>query len=142
MSTTDFVIGLVCGAVVLFAVQFIWHRLAGNALAKKYGDFATEAASLLEETKTLASEVETARRQRDEHFAAIEGIIAERDKWKNLYFQQASEHSNAQQLLMEQTMKIARQYKRETKKDFRLNPAIEALVTEFSGRHPRAASDG
>ena len=77
-------------------------------------------------------------RKKDEYFAAIEGIVGERDRWRKLYYDEALFHSNAQQLLLRELHRLAAGYQRVTGKRAPLSATVARVISEYEEAHPTA----
>ncbi len=77
-------------------------------------------------TDEALSQLENERRRYAEVFATIEGIVKERDKWRELYDKQGREYGAAQSLLVEQNDRLARIAIRHGAK-IKLHPVLSAL---------------
>lgn len=77
-------------------------------------------------TDEALGELEVERRRYKEVFDTIQGIVGERDKWRELYDKQGREYGAAQALLVEQNDRLARIAIRHGAK-IKLHPVLAAL---------------
>lgn len=148
---------LLCG---FFGCFMLWLR-ARRALRKTASALDATAPLLAEaqiEIQQLRTEVERARalgdderRRREEIFAAAKGLEKERKSSVELYITNATQHSNAQELLLREIGLLARQYEwlarsvagaptlevaqKLAGRKVRRNTMVEKIVAEFSDEH-------
>jgi hypothetical protein len=103
---------------------------------------STTRESLEQNLPQLLVEYEYQKRRAEELFATIEGILKERDRWRELYNDQASGHDNAQALMMDTIHNLVRAYQTATGKYPRLDPIIETVRSEYVRSHGAAAREG
>lgn len=121
--------------VTIAIASALWAVLSYRAGAAKY---AKALAKAHRELQAAATDYITAKRKAFEYFGLIEGVCAERDQWKRLYFQEAHMHGNAQQLLFSQLGSVVEQYRR-IHPEHRLpkvSSAVETVLNEYAEHHP------
>lgn len=107
------------------------QRVAALAdLARVRVELANEKTEC--ELQIRAAEAEATKRR--QVVGVIERVLLERDDWVKRYMQHASEHGNAQSMLMIERDGLIRQLKRLGKTP-RLDPRVEAAVQMFSETH-------
>jgi hypothetical protein len=104
-----------------------------ETLRQQEREFGSERQQLREQldgasraTDEALMQLENERRRYTEVFATIEGIVGERDKWRELYDKQGREYGAAQALLVEQNDRLARIAIRHGAK-IKLHPVLNAL---------------
>jgi hypothetical protein len=138
---------LVLLAALMLSVGIFVRRTARGAAA---------IAALGTQTDRLRVELAEDQRKRREILEKIEGILAEKRSWQELYYQSSTEHAHAQQLLLRDIESAAYQYKavvrlvgasksldeaqQAARRPLRLNPVLRNLVTVFSDQHVVAGS--
>lgn len=82
----------------------------------------------------IQGELAQARRRGDEMFAKVEEVLRERDEWKSLYYQQATQHGAAQDLLMREREANATRLVSLGQKPF-VDPSVARVVRAFREEH-------
>jgi hypothetical protein len=90
----------------------------------------------------LTVETEQLRKKCADYFETIDSACNQRDFWRNWYYRQASEHSNAQSYLLRCVEELISQYRKETGKALQVDPVAQSLVEVFKDSHPRLADAG
>jgi hypothetical protein len=141
------VLVMVVGLLTIGSAFFYWRSARIAAAAEARADEAKQGYAALTqgadvELGLLRGQVEAARierdeakRRSDEYFRMIEVANSERDGWRQLYMEQASAHSNAQQLMMTQINTLAFVYERDTKKKPQIAPIIQTVRDDFQQNH-------
>lgn len=125
-----YVLGMLLAAV--FGVFFGKGKKAVDLSALK---------SLGQDLPTLLQSHEAATRKASEYLAKIEEVIMERNTWRDLYNDQAAGHDNAQALMMRTISSLCQAYRKETGKDFRLDPILDLVREDWAGKHSPARAD-
>lgn len=143
-------VGLVIGVFVLLRSERLRGRQSGvwlaaeDKLRREREELEFKYLSACADRDDLGKQLDGAEglakeeaRKRLEQFRQIEGILGERDEWKNMALRNGREHSVAQELLLRECQRLARGSSK------KINPALEEVVEaykqEFSGDDPVAA---
>ena len=97
------------------------------------GRFSQKSA--IQKAGRLTASYEQVQRKSDEYFQKIEEVIRERELWRSWYNNQASGHDNAQALMMDQIHNLHFAYKRDTGKEFKLDPVIKRVRDQWGAEH-------
>lgn len=71
-----------------------------DASQEAFNGLLDRANELAHTATQVAEQMQTWKRVARENHAIVEGVIKERDQWKEMWFTQGRDHSNAQQLMM------------------------------------------
>lgn len=82
----------------------------------------------------LREQVANEQRRANELFERIDGVLKERDKWRDLYFEQATQHGAAQELLFNELQAMANRL-RKAGVDPTPNPRLQAVMAAFRDEH-------
>lgn len=124
-------------SVVVFCRLVHCHRLLREAAGglEKQSNAVEQLEALNDRTSDeLKREREAAR----DVISRIEGIIAERDSWQRLYYEQAAAHGNAESMLWEERRRLIIQLRRAGQKPA-TSAQIEEVLAAFEGRHAAPA---
>jgi uncharacterized membrane-anchored protein YhcB (DUF1043 family) len=130
------VVALVWG---LLRVVWMTRLIRGHALTLRH--VMDESAGRLDRERAKQAEIqrqlEEQRAKCARYFDNIDSACKERDGWRDLYQQNASEHSAAQSYLLRTLERIVMRYHKDTGgKRIELDPGLRLIVAEFSERHP------
>lgn len=82
----------------------------------------------------LREQVANEKRRANELFDRIEGVLRERDKWRDLYFEQATQHGAAQEMLFGELQAMANRL-RKAGVDPTPNPRLQAVMAAYRDEH-------
>lgn len=96
---------------------------------------ATQRTEALEVVvNRLQQQVLDEQRRAGELFGRIEGVLKERDRWRDLYFEQATQHGAAQDLLFSELQALTHRMQR-AGVDPRPNPRVAAVMAAYREEH-------
>jgi hypothetical protein len=117
-------------------VSTVISGLVSFFLGKRGRNIETTVREGLEKNlPEVLADYERVKKAHLEIHARIEGILKERDGWRELYNDQAAGHDNAQALMMNTISNLAKSYQAATGKTPKLDPLIEVVRTDFVGKH-------
>lgn len=82
----------------------------------------------------LREQVANEQRRANELFERIDGVLKERDKWRDLYFEQATQHGVAQEMLFNELQALANRL-RKVGIDPTPNPRLQAVMAAYRDEH-------
>jgi len=97
--------------------------------------------SLGEKIPQVLEDLSTWQRKAGEYLEKINEVIEERENWRQLYFDQAAGHDNAQALMLETISSVCFAYRKETGKDFKVDPIIKTAHGEWQKTHGAEARE-
>lgn len=137
------VVTFCCGIAVAWAT-FTWRsRRASKAAVASLHSIQTVFHDAEQELQRQRNETDLARRQRDEYFGLIEGVVREAAAAKELLVRQGASHGAAQAMMLREIESLATQYRAlaahyrtatgqpAPKPEPRLNPVIRQVADDF-----------
>lgn len=131
-----------CGFVALLWVTAVArerHRSRGqveSALAERVR-LETELGRMAERAEEAERVASDEARKRRGQFQQIEGILGERDDWKNMALQNGREHSVAQELMLRECERLAKLANKAVNP--KLRQIADGYKRNFAGESPEAA---
>jgi len=137
---------LAMGLVILLLVLLRPWRLVRwiASLGYRRSELESAAAAMVEATQRTESlevvvnrlqhQVEDERRRATELFDRIEGVLKERDRWRDLCFEQATQHGAAQDLLFSELQALSQRLQK-AGVDPRPNPRVAAVMSAYREEH-------
>lgn len=96
---------------ILLLVTLTYKNRAIIDLLKENSAVVQANVELGDASEALRAELEQTRNQREAYRELIEDIQAERDRWMEYYYSQATGHDNAQRWMMREHQELSRQVK-------------------------------
>jgi len=136
---------MICG-LLLAGYPLFW--LGYRRYANRHTSRVFEAGHrvLTQQIADMQAQLEAAREQRDAADAQthryqlkITGVLAERDQWTSLYYEQSVGHGNAQSLLMDLVNQMGARLQRAGVK-FEMPQGIATIRQEFMDKHEGPAT--
>lgn len=75
------------------------------------------------------------KKKAEEYFQKIEGVLKERDQWRELYNDQAAGHHNAQVRMLQTIASLVRQYRAKVGSDPQVDPLIGGVLEDWQLVH-------
>lgn len=122
-------VALVICSVITSVIGFFLGKKRANAIE------STVRTDLESNLPQVLADYEKYKQRSEEYFAKIEEVLSERDSWRELYNDQAAGHDNAQALMMSTIQNLVRSFQAATGKTPKIDPLIEAVRTDFVGKH-------
>lgn len=93
------------------------------------------AAEESEKFSALLAELQQEKKKVAEYFATIEGVIKERENWRNLYNDQAAGHENAAALMLQTISNLSQLYHKKTGYLPQMDPMITQVLADWQLLH-------
>lgn len=128
---------VVVASLLLRPWRILYSRAQSRELAEAVKTVA-EASAGYEQVQGATERLErllaTERRRADDYLATIDKVIAEREEWRGMYFTQAREHGNAQDMLLRERDVNARRMAAAGLKPH-VDQRVDALVRAYHDEH-------
>lgn len=125
-------------AVISYRLEIRRLRCDLSKKSKEVADLRGLCTGLSAQQDEAEARAKDAESRFSQQFKRIEGYLCERDRWNELYNEQASQNGTAQSMLFAERQTLIRQLQALGQKP-RIDNRIERVVSAFSGAHLASA---